>query len=148
MHIRAPKDFWSGLMFLAFAAVTLVTSSGYSMGRGGRMGPGYFPTLLGAVLVLLGLILVVRSLATEGEAIQRIEMRPLSILTLCVILFGVMIQPLGLVIALTVTTFIAAFAGPDVRLKEAALLSTGLTLIATIIFVFALRLPLPIWPNL
>ena len=50
MFVRAPKDFWSGLMFLAFAAVTLVAANGYSMGRGGRMGPGYFPTVLGAVL--------------------------------------------------------------------------------------------------
>jgi hypothetical protein len=148
MYIRAPKDFWSGLMFLAFAAVTLVTSSGYAMGRGGRMGPGYFPTLLGAVLALLGLILVIRSFAIKGDAVQRIEWRPIVVLTACVILFGLMIQPLGLVIALTVTTFLSAFAGRDLRLTEAALLAAGLTLLATLIFVLALRLPLPIWPDL
>jgi hypothetical protein len=148
MFVRAPKDFWSGLMFLAFAAVTLVAANGYSMGRGGRMGPGYFPTVLGAVLAVLGLILLIRSFAIDGEAMERIQLRPLIVLTICVILFGLMIQPLGLVIALTVTTFVAALAGRDIRLKEAALLSVGLTLLAVLIFVLALRLPLPIWPSL
>jgi hypothetical protein len=148
MMIRAPKDFWSGLMFLAFAAASLVAAYGYSMGRGGRMGPGYFPTLLGAVLALLGVILVVRSLALHGEAVQRIQWRPLVVLTACVILFGATIQPLGLVIALSATTFVSAFAGRDARLTEAALLSVGLTLLAVLIFVVALRLPLPIWPSL
>ena len=148
MFIRAPKDFWSGLMFLAFAAVSLVAANGYSMGRGGRMGPGYFPTLLGAVLALLGVILVVRSLALHGEPIQRVQLRPLAVLTACVLLFGATIETLGLVIALTATTFVAAFAGRDVRLREAAALSVGLTCLAVVIFVFALRLPLPIWPSL
>lgn len=148
MFIRAPRDFWSGLMFLAFAAVSLAASTGYSMGRGGRMGPGYFPTVLGCVLALLGLILVVRSFAIRGEAVERIQLRPLIVLTICVILFGAMIQPLGLVIALGVTTFVSAFAGRDARWLEAALLSGGLTALAVLIFVFALRLPLPIWPSL
>ncbi len=148
MFIRAPKDFWSGLMFLAFAAASLVTAQGYSMGRGGRMGPGYFPTLLGGVLALLGIILIVRSLAFHGEAVERIQWRPLVVLTACVILFGLTIQSLGLVIALSVTTFVAAFAGRDARWKEAVLLSAGLTLLAVLIFVVALRLPLPIWPSL
>jgi hypothetical protein len=148
MFIRAPKDFWSGLMFLAFAGVALLAANGYSMGRGGRMGPGYFPTLLGCVLALLGVILVVRSFAIRGEAIERIQLRPLLVLTGCVILFGLTIQSLGLVIALSLTTFAAAFAGREVRLKEAVLLSCGLTFVAVMIFVFALRLPLPIWPSL
>ena len=68
MNIRAPKDFWSGIMFLAFAAVALLTARGYSLGSAGRMGPGYFPMLLGGVLALLGLVLVLRSLVIEGEA--------------------------------------------------------------------------------
>jgi len=148
MFVRAPKDFWSGLMFLAFAAVTLVAANGYSMGRGGRMGPAYFPTLLGCVLAALGLILLMRSFAIHGEAIGRIQLRPLVVLTACVILFGLTIQPLGLVIALTLTTFAAAFSGRETRVREAALLSCGLTVIAVTIFIFALRLPLPIWPSL
>ena len=148
MLIRAPKDFWSGIMFLCFAGVALYASSFYSMGRGGRMGPGYFPTLLGAVLAILGLILVVRSLVIRGDALEKMGWRPLLALVACVLLFAAMIQPLGLVIALSTTTFLASFAGPDWRLREAIFLSAGLTLAAVLIFVLGLRLPLPLWPSL
>lgn len=145
--IRAPKDFWSGLMFLAFAAATLVTASGYSMGRGGRMGPGYFPILLGSVLALLGLILLIRSFAIEGERIARFNLRPLIVLVVCVIFFGATIQWLGLVLSLSVTVFLAALAGREFRPVESALLSAGLTAASLVIFVAALGLPLPVWPS-
>jgi hypothetical protein len=148
MFIRAPKDFWSGLMFLAFAAVTIVTASGYSMGRGGRMGPGYFPTMLGRVLAVLGAILLIRSLVIRCEHVERIQFKPLLVLVACVILFGLMIKPLGLVVGLTVTTFIAAFAGDEVRWKEAGALSIGLTALSLVIFVYVLGLPIPVWPDL
>ena len=88
MLIRAPKDFWAGVMFLAFAGVAIVTASGYSMGRGGRMGPGYFPTLLGWGLAILGAILVVRSLVLKGESIEPIRLRPLLVLVVCVLVFA------------------------------------------------------------
>ena len=148
MFIRAPKDFWSGLMFLAFAAVTIVTASGYSMGRGGRMGPGYFPTMLGIVLAVLGAILLIRSLVIRGEHVERIQFKPLLVLIACVILFGLMIKPLGLVIGLTITTFVAAFAGDEVRWKEAGALSIGLTALSLVIFFYVLGLPIPVWPDL
>ncbi|MBX9757144.1 MAG: tripartite tricarboxylate transporter TctB family protein [Beijerinckiaceae bacterium] len=147
MFIRAPKDFWAGLMFLAFAAVAIVTASSYSMGRGGRMGPGYFPSLLGWALAFLGVILLVRSLAFRGEAVERIQARALLVLVFSVLVFAVAIQPLGLVAALILTTFIAAFATPEARWLEAAALSAGLTALTCVIFVLVLRLPLPLWPT-
>lgn len=147
MIIRAPKDFWSGLMFLTFAAVGLLTASGYSMGRGGRMGPGYFPVALSALLGVLGAILVVRSLVLEGEGVERIQIRPLIVLVVCVLIFGALIPQFGLVISLSIVTFIAAFAGRESRPLEAVMLSVVLTVLSVGIFVYALRLPLSVWPN-
>ena len=89
MHIRAPKDFWSGVMFIAFAATALLAARGYSLGAAGKMGPGYFPILLGSVLAFTGLILVVRSFVIVGEAVPRIRIMPLAIVTVAVVLFGV-----------------------------------------------------------
>src|SRR5207302_288824 len=109
MNIRAPKDFWSGIMFLAFAAVALITARGYSFGSAGRMGPGYFPLLLGCVLALLGLVLVVRSLLTEGEAVGRLHLLPLAVIAASVCLFGFTIERLGLVISLLLVTAVSAF---------------------------------------
>src|SRR5262245_16569518 len=66
MRIRAPKDFWSGVMFCGFATVAILAARGYSLGSAGKMGPGYFPLLLGGVLAGLGAILIVRSIAVDG----------------------------------------------------------------------------------
>ena len=145
--VRAPKDFWSGVMFIAFAATAILSARGYSFGSAGKMGPGYFPMALGAALGLIGAILVARSLFVAGEPVERIQVRPLSIIAIGVVLFGLLLEPLGLVVALVVVTLIAAFAGRDSRPLEAAGLAAALAAFSVGIFVLALRLPLPIWPS-
>jgi hypothetical protein len=148
MNIRAPKDFWSGIMFLAFAAVALLSARGYSLGTSGRMGPGYFPMLLGAVLGGLGLILVVRSFLIAGEGLTRLHLLPLSIIAVGVCLFGVFIERLGLVISLIAVTMVTALASRESRPVEYAALALVLAAFSVGVFVYALRLPLPIWPAL
>jgi hypothetical protein len=148
MSIRAPKDFWSGIMFLAFAAVGLLAARGYSLGTPGRMGPGYFPILLATVLGGLGLVLVVRSLVIAGDRLSRLHLLPLAIIALGVCLFGVFIERLGLVIALIVVTMVTALASRESRPMEFTALALVLAAFSVGVFVYALRLPLPIWPAL
>ena len=145
MTVHAPKDFWSGVMFIAFAATAMLSARGYSFGTAGKMGPGYFPMALGASLGLIGAILVARSLFVAGEPVERVQLRPLSIIAIGVVLFGALLEPLGLVVALIVVTLVAAFAGRDWRPLEAAALAVALAAFSVGIFVVALRLPLPIW---
>jgi len=147
IHIRAPKDFWSGVMFIAFAAVALVAAHGYSLGNAGKMGPGYFPIMLGVALSIIGAILVARSFGTDGEPVGSIHLMPLAIVTASVVLFGLMIESLGLVIALIATVLVASFAGRDARLWESVALAVVLAAFSVGIFVVALRLPLPVWPS-
>ena len=148
MRISAPKDFWSGLMFIAFAAVALLSARGYSLGSAGKMGPGYFPLLLGVVLALIGVILVARSFAIDGERIGTLSVLPLSVVALAVSIFAVSIETLGLVFALVVATVVSALASRETRLHEAALLAAALAAFAVGVFVYGLRLPLPVWPSL
>jgi len=148
VNIRAPKDFWTGIMFIAFAAVAMLAARGYSLGSAGRMGPGYFPMLLGAALGLLGVILVARSLVIEGETIGRLRLMPLIVIALGVCLFGIAIERLGLLVALIAATGVTAFASRDSRPLEVAALALVLAGFATAVFVYALRLPLPLWPAL
>ena len=68
MTIRAPKDFWAGVMFCGFAAIGILAARGYSLGSAGKMGPGYFPLLLGIVLAAMGVILIARSVVDRGRA--------------------------------------------------------------------------------
>jgi len=148
MRIRAEKDFWSGVMFLGFALVATVAARGYSMGSGGKMGPGYFPMLLGIALAGLGALLVGRSLVIEGARLTRLQVRPTLMIVLGVILFGLMIPYLGLVIALATVTAVSAFASRESRPLEVAALAAVLAAFSVGIFVYALRLPLTVWPAL
>jgi hypothetical protein len=147
MTIRAPKDFWSGVMFLAFAAVAILTARGYSLGTAARMGPGYFPLLLGGVLAALGLLLIGRSLVLTGEALPRFQPLPLSIIVVAVGLFGAFIEQLGLVVTLAALTMLSAWAGPGFRWTEAAVLTIALVIFSIAVFVYALGLSLPLWPS-
>ena len=148
MRIRAPKDFWSGVMFYGFAVVAILAARGYSSGTAGKMGPGYFPLLLGGLLAALGAILIARSLVLSGEPVARFHVVPLAIVAAAVCLFGVMIEPLGLVLSLAVLTLLSACAGAQFRLLETAALAAALIVFSVGVFVYALGLPLNIWPSL
>jgi hypothetical protein len=146
MRIRAPKDFWSGLMFIAFAAVALAAARDYSLGTAVRMGPGYFPLLLGGVLALLGAVLVVRSVMIDGEPVGPLHVVPLAVVVLGVTLFGWLLPILGLAAALAVAVLVSAAASRESRPLEAAGLAVVLAAFSVAVFVYGLRLPLPVWP--
>ena len=147
MTIRAPKDFWAGLLFIAFAAVALYAARNYSLGGAGRMGPGYFPVLLGGLLALIGAVLVGRSFFAPGEPVTRTQFLPLAIIVVSVVLFGVLLQHFGLVIALVAVTVVSAFATRESKPLEVAALTAVLVVFSIGIFVQGLKLQLPIWPQ-
>ena len=148
MRIRAPKDFWAGVMFCGFAAVALLAARGYALGSAGKMGPGYFPLLLGIVLAGLGLLLVGRSLVIDGEPVPRLHLLPIAVIAFAVALFGLIIEPLGLVVTLAILTIVTAWAGPEFRLLESAVLAVALIAFSIGVFVYLLGLPLALWPSL
>ena len=116
--------------------------------RAGRMGPGYFPLLLGLALAGLGVVLVVRSIVIDGEPLPRFRVLPLAIIAGAVCLFGLAIEPLGLVVSLAILVVLAAVAGLQFRLVETVALAVGLIVFSVGVFVYALGLPLPVWPSL
>jgi Tripartite tricarboxylate transporter TctB family len=148
MRVRAPKDFWSGLMFIAFAAVALIAARDYSLGSTVRMGPGYFPLLLGLVLACIGGLLVVRSLAIDGEPVDPLQVRPLASIVVGVALFGALLERLGLAVVLVAAVVVSALASRESRPVEVAGLTAALAVVSVAVFVYGLRLPLPLWPAL
>jgi Tripartite tricarboxylate transporter TctB family len=148
MRIRAPKDFWSGVMFCAFAVVAVLAARGYSLGSAGKMGPGYFPLLLGGLLGVLGVILVGRSLVLDGEPVPRFHLLPLAVIAVAVALFGLMIEPAGLVLSLALLVVLSAWAGPQFRLTETVALAAALIVFSIGVFVYALGLSLNVWPSI
>ena len=140
--IRAPKDFWSGLGFIAFGAAATLVARDYPMGSATRMGPAYFPTILGALLALIGVIVVVRSFLIAGPPISGFSWKPLAYVTVATALFGMLVRPGGLALAVIVLTVLSALASRHFTARTALLLSLGLAVFSVIVFVKALGLPM------
>src|SRR5512134_3133196 len=97
--VRHPKDFFAGLLFVAFGVAAFAIGSNYPLGSAARMGPGYFPRMLGILLVVLGAIVALRALKLEGDRIRFGSLKPIVIVLGSVVLFGLLSPHLGLVLA-------------------------------------------------
>ena len=146
MKLKNTKDFWSGVMFIAFGLFFLVIGRNYDMGTATRMGPAYFPSLLGGLLALLGGIILFQSLMVKGEKVARMSLRPVFFITISLVAFGYLLRPVGLVLALAILIVTAAFVGHEFKFKEVFLLSVVLIIVSVLVFVKGLGLPFPLWP--
>ena len=147
MRIRSPKDFWAGLIFTAIGGGFVLLSQQYRLGDMHRMGPAMFPTLVGALLAALGVIIALRAFAFKGEPVPRFYLRPIGVSLLGIVLFGVALQWLGLIAAVAVLVLVGAYAARDVRPLENLALAAVMIAFSVAVFVWLLGLPLPLWPN-
>lgn len=146
LKIKAEKDFIAGLFYIVIASIFLWIGRDYKLGVASRMGPGYFPLVLGWILFGFGIISVIRSFFKEGAAFGSIAWKPLGLLTLALIAFALLITPAGLIIALPILVILSAFASKkSVYNINSLLILIGLTLFCIIVFVKALGVPLPIF---
>jgi hypothetical protein len=148
MQIKSPKDFWAGLMFMAFGLFFAVWATiYYQMGTAVRMGPAYFPVLLGGMLVVLGLIVFAGSFAMEGPKVPAFAMRPLILISVGCVLYGYLMKPLGLVGATAALVYVCAAGGHEFKWKEVTILYVILMIFSWAVFVKGLTLPFPMWPE-
>ncbi len=145
--IRHPKDFASGLMFVGFGVFDLVVSSSYPLGTAARMGPGYFPRILGILLVLFGAILALRALKLQGEPMRFGALPPPAIVLGSVVLFGIMVPWAGLVLSAIVLIVVSSYASSEFRWKEALISGIVLATAAVLGFVWGLGLQFSVWPT-
>ncbi len=145
MSIRNPRDFWAGVIYLALAIATIWIGRNYSPGTSARMGPGYFPMVLGVVLALFGTVSIGRSFLRPGEAITAIAWRPLALVLGSTVLFALLLDRLGLLVALpcliVVSSLASRYTRPDLT-SIAALI--GLVAFCVLVFVRGLGVPMPL----
>jgi Tripartite tricarboxylate transporter TctB family len=138
------KDFWGGLMLIAVGVAAVLIARGYPFGTALRMGPGYFPTILGGVLTLFGLYLVAKSLR-HSEAIEGgWSLRAMIVLPLSLVLFGILMDRAGFIPALMVLIFGSAAASREFKLVEVAALTVFLIVFCVAVFIWGLGLPYPL----
>jgi hypothetical protein len=138
------KDFWSGVIFVAVGLAAVGFGRNHPMGTVMRMGPAYFPTVLGGLLTLIGLIAIGRALLVRGLPVGRLAYGKLALVTAANVLFALLLRPLGLVGALVILVVVSAYASARFRWPVALALAVGLAVGSSIIFVWLLGLPIPI----
>jgi len=158
MGIKSQADFFSGVMFTAVGATFAVGATTYNIGDGARMGPGYFPLMLGILLSILGLLIIFQALVVEtadGGKIGRWAWKPLFFVIAANVAFGVLLGGLpsiglpamGLIIAIYALTIIASLAGEHFKLRDVLVLATILAVGSYIAFIWALKLQIQVWPT-
>lgn len=147
LRIKSSQDFCTGCAFMGFGAATAVLAQAHPLGSAARMGPGYFPTMLGLLLAAIGLVLVVKSLASaEGGSVGRVHVLLLVRLLLAVVAFALLLNWLGLVVTAVIVVMLASWAGHEFRLGEAVINAAVLALLSYFLFIKALNQTMPVWP--
>ena len=156
--IKSQKDFFSGLMFAIIGGGFAWGATNYSIGTGARMGPGYFPLLLGILLAVLGAFTVFYSLiehTEDGDKIGTFAWRPIIYILGANVIFGILLAglpslglpPMGLIAAIYALTIIASKAGDVFNFKEVLMLATFLSVLSYLAFIKLLSLQMPVWPT-
>ena len=157
MNIKSQKDFFSGLMFMGIGVAFAWGASTYNVGSGARMGPGYFPLMLGVLMAILGAVITFKSLVVEvegGDRIGKWAWKPLIFIILANLIFGVLLGGLpafklpafGMILAIYALTFVSSMAEPGWKVKNTFILATVLAAGSYLAFVVVLKLQFPIWP--
>jgi hypothetical protein len=157
MHIKSQKDFVSGLMFGGVGLAFSIGATNYNIGEGARMGPGYFPIMLGSVLILLGIVTVLVSLASGpagGDKVGGWAWRPLVFIIGANLAFGVLlgglpsigVPAMGLIVAIYAVTLISSLAD-QFRLRDVLILATVLAVGSYLAFILLLKLQIQVWPS-
>jgi hypothetical protein len=158
MRIKSQRDFFTGLMFLLLGVAFAWGSSNYPMGSAGRMGPGYFPLMLGIILAVLGVVITIKSMVIgtpDGDPIGSFAWKPLVFIIAANLVFGVAIggipsiglPPQGLIVGIFALTFVGSNAGDEFNFKEVFVLAVILSIISYAAFILLLKMQFPVWPT-
>ena len=159
MKIGHPKNFWGGVIFAAIGATFALIAKGlpflpfmpgYAMGTPARMGPAFFPFWLGLLLFILGVIIAfngVRERGGEGSAFPKFYWKPILLVLGAVVVFGMVMKPIGMLLAGVVLIVIASYGSPTFELKRSIILGVFLSVFCALVFVWGLKLPIPLCPD-
>lgn len=156
MAIKSQQNLAAGLMFTIVGGAFAIGAREYDMGTAGRMGPAYFPFLLGTILAVLGILITFQAFGRQrrsSEDIGRFAWRPLIFIIGANLTFGLLlgglpsigIPAMGLMVAIIGLTFVSMLAS-DFCIKRAVMLSAILAVGSYFVFVKMLGLTFQVWP--
>ena len=141
VDLRSNMDFLAGLMFIGVGAAAMIVSRDYPMGSALRMGPGYFPMVLGGIMIAFGIYVMIHGLVNKEQVKGNWSLRALFVLPLATVVFGVLMEETGFIPALVVLIFISAAAGDQFKWVEVVVMAIALTAVCVALFIYGLGLP-------
>lgn len=151
MAIKNQQDFWSGVMFAAAGVFFAGLAQEYDMGTASRMGPAFFPTVLGALLAFLGVVIAFKGLVTSPTdgtdgRLGAIDFRAVLLVLGAVVVFGLLLKPAGLVLAMVALISISSLGSHEFKVKEVVAMCAVMGAIVWAVFIYGLKLTIPVWP--
>jgi len=145
--IKSQEDFWAGLMFIGFGLLAVVVARDYPFGSTMRMGPGYFPTVLGGLMIIMGAIISMRSAWVTGEGIRRFGWRGLFFLSLAFATYGFLIDTMdvGFVLSIAAVVILSTMASREFNWVESLWLAALLIFGTVVVFIWGLDMPYPLF---
>jgi hypothetical protein len=144
-RVKDHRDFWSGILFIAFGCAGLWFGRSFPVGTLSRMGPGFFPMMMSVALIGTGAFLMARSLVVAGEPIERIEPLPQLLVLAAIVAFGLLIERVGLAVSVIAVAVISGLAARGLRWFELAALAVAMSALSVVLFVYLLGQPIPVW---
>ena len=149
--IRHPKDFFAGLLFIAFGMAAIVIGSNYALGSAARMGPGFFPFYLGLMLAMLGVLIAwtgLRSHRGDDGKLERFYWKPIITVLGSVVGFGLLLKPIGMLLAGVLLVLGASLGSEEFNFRKVLVLAIILSVFCALVFVVGLKLPIPLCPDI
>jgi hypothetical protein len=143
-ELRNNKDFWAGMMLIGTGAAAMFIARDYRFGSALHMGPGFFPTILGGILIAFGICIMAVGLRNNEKIHGRVALRALIMLPLSLVLFGILMKHAGFIPALVALVFVSAASGREFKIFEVLLLAVVLTVASAALFIWGLELPYPL----
>ena len=143
IDLLSNKDFLAGLVLIGTGGAGIFFARDYPMGSALRMGPGYFPIVLGGIMVAFGIYVLVQGLITKEPVQGNWSLRALILLPVAMYVFGFLMEEAGFIPAMLALVIISAAAGEEFKWIEVLLMAFILTAASVGLFIYALGLPYP-----
>ena len=138
---RNNRDFWAGIFYIGLGAIGMWMARDYPFGSALRMGPGYFPSVLGGMMIAFGVAVLLMGIKNNEKIKPGFSWRGLIVLPIATVAFGVTMEEAGFIPALALLIPISAAASKEFNWKEVSLLTIGLIVGSWAIFIWGLGLP-------
>ena len=148
MRIKSAQDLTTGLLFIAIGLGAYLIAIDYPMGSARSPGTGVLPKTLAWLLGGTGVILIIKSLLVEGARLTGWAWRPAIMITLAAAAFALLVDRLGLVVAMAVSMTLTALGTPETRWLEYILFALFMIVLGVVVFIYGLGMPIPIFPRI